>query len=30
MQARKTWSLDKMVARYITTYEDLNEGKPLV
>ena len=30
MQARKTWSLDKMVARYITTYEELNEGKPLV
>ncbi len=30
MQARKTWSLDKMVARYITTYEDLNDGKPLV
>ncbi len=30
MQSRKTWSLDNMVARYITTYEELNEGKPLV
>jgi len=30
MQARKTWSLDKMVARYITAYEELNEGKPLI
>jgi len=30
MQARKTWSLDNMVARYITAYEELNEGKPLV
>ncbi|MDY0357635.1 MAG: glycogen/starch synthase [Sedimentisphaerales bacterium] len=28
--ARKTWSLDNMVARYITAYEELNEGKPLV
>jgi len=30
MQARKTWSLDNMVARYITTYEELNDGRPLV
>jgi len=30
MQARKTWSLDNMVARYITAYEELNEGKPLI
>jgi glycogen synthase len=30
MQSRKTWSLDNMVARYITTYEALNDGKPLV
>ncbi len=30
MQTRKTWSLDGMVARYITAYEELNEGKPLV
>ena len=30
MQARKTWSLDNMVARYITAYEQLNDGKPLV
>ena len=30
LQARKTWSLDNMVARYITTYEQLNDGKPLV
>ncbi len=29
-QARKTWSLDNMVARYLTAYEELNEGKPLV
>ncbi len=29
-QARKTWSLDNMVARYITAYEELNDGKPLV
>ncbi|MBN1362683.1 MAG: glycogen/starch synthase [Sedimentisphaerales bacterium] len=28
--ARTTWSLDSMVARYITAYEDLNGGKPLV
>ncbi len=28
--ARKTWSLDNMVARYITAYEELNESKPLV
>jgi glycogen synthase len=29
-QARKTWSLDNMVARYLTAYEELNDGKPLV
>ncbi len=29
-QARKTWSLDNMVAQYLTAYEELNEGKPLV
>ena len=29
-QARKTWSLDNMVARYITAYEELNDRKPLV
>lgn len=29
-EARATWSLDSMVARYITAYEDLNAGKPLV
>ncbi len=29
-QARKTWSLDSMVARYITAYEELNGGSPLV
>lgn len=29
-QARKTWSLDSMVARYITAYEELNGGTPLV
>ncbi len=28
-EARATWSLDNMVARYITAYENLNEGKPL-
>ncbi len=28
-QARSAWSLDSMVARYITAYEDLNGGKPL-
>jgi glycogen synthase len=28
-QARGAWSLDSMVARYITAYEDLNGGKPL-
>lgn len=29
-QARNTWSLDNMVAKYITAYEGLNGGKPLV
>jgi glycogen synthase len=29
-EARETWSLDSMVARYITAYEELNHGKPLV
>lgn len=29
-EARSNWSLDNMVARYITAYETLNEGKPLV
>jgi len=29
-EARANWSLDNMVARYITAYELLNEGKPLV
>ena len=28
--ARSTWSMDNMVAKYITAYEDLNGGKPLV
>jgi glycogen synthase len=28
-QARNDWSLDNMVARYITAYEELNGGKPL-
>lgn len=28
-EVRHTWSLDSMVARYITTYEELNGGKPL-
>ena len=28
-EARSNWSLDNMVARYITAYEGLNEGKPL-
>jgi hypothetical protein len=27
--ARNTWSLDGMVAKYITAYEELNAGKPL-
>ena len=29
-EARSTWSMDNMVAKYITAYEDLNGGKPLV
>ncbi len=29
LQARNDWSLDNMVARYITAYEGLNGGKPL-
>jgi glycogen synthase len=29
-EARETWSMDNMVAKYITAYEDLNGGKPLV
>jgi glycogen synthase len=29
LQARNDWSLDNMVARYITAYEELNGGKPL-
>ncbi len=29
-EARSTWSLDNMVAKYITAYEELNGGKPLV
>ncbi|MBN1816213.1 MAG: glycogen/starch synthase [Sedimentisphaerales bacterium] len=29
-EARENWSLDNMVARYITAYEELNEGRPLV
>jgi len=28
-EARNTWSLDNMVAKYITAYEELNGGKPL-
>jgi len=28
-EARSNWSLDNMVARYITAYEGLNDGKPL-
>lgn len=28
-EARNNWSLDNMVARYITAYENLNGGKPL-
>jgi glycogen synthase len=28
-EARTSWSLDNMVARYITAYESLNDGKPL-
>jgi glycogen synthase len=28
-EARSNWSLDNMVARYITAYESLNGGKPL-
>lgn len=28
-EARHNWSLDNMVARYITAYEALNDGKPL-
>ncbi len=28
-QARSTWSLDNMVAKYIIAYEQLNGGKPL-
>jgi glycogen synthase len=29
-ETRDTWSLDNMVAKYITAYEELNEGRPLV
>ncbi len=29
-EARNTWSLDNMVAKYITAYEQLNGGTPLV
>jgi len=29
-EARSTWSMDNMVAKYITAYEGLNGGKPLV
>jgi glycogen synthase len=29
-EARSTWSMDNMVAKYITAYEELNGGKPLV
>ena len=28
-EARNTWSLENMVAKYITAYEELNGGKPL-
>jgi glycogen synthase len=28
--ARHIWSLDNMVAKYITAYEEINEGRPLV
>ena len=28
-EARKNWSLENMVAGYITAYENLNQGKPL-
>ncbi len=28
--ARNTWSLDNMVAKYITAYEQLNGGQPLI
>jgi glycogen synthase len=29
-EARSTWSMDNMIAKYIIAYEDLNGGKPLV
>ena len=29
-EARANWTLDSMVARYITAYESLNGNKPLV
>ena len=29
-EARDTWSLDNMVAKYITAYEQINEGRPLI
>jgi glycogen synthase len=29
-EARDTWSLDNMVAKYITAYEKINEGRPLI
>lgn len=28
-EARQTWSLENMVAKYITAYEEINGGKPL-
>jgi hypothetical protein len=28
-EARDKWSLDSMVAGYVTLYEELNGGKPL-
>ena len=30
IRAREEWSLEKMVAGYITLYEELNGGKPLI
>ena len=29
LEARKKWSLENMVASYLTAYEKLNNGKPL-
>lgn len=29
-ETRENWSLENMVAKYITTYEEINGGKPLI